>query len=310
MLKQHEAINCEIDAIEEIITKDKKRNAQFNALVQEMYETMLNLHDETIIAGYSRMLEKLYNDKLTVNEAEKILEAEFSSFGNAAGNSMASWTGDLYHLGIDEVAAQVNIKLTYNVFDKRAISILQNQNMFWIGEYYNEHSKSIVGNELRKIFVEGASRETIADNLLTMLGDETKRGKAYFDAFTEHTASRLRNMGITSGYEEAEIEYAEVVAIIDDRTTPICREMNRRLIPVQRMTKIRDDILAVETDGKTAEEVRDQMKSIVPFWDQEMTKSIVGQTTEKILDAHPGLSLPPYHWRCRTQTVAHFEDEA
>ena len=59
-------------------------------------------------------------------------------------------------------------------------------------------------------------------------------------------------MGHVSGYEDAGIEYAEIVAVMDDRTSPICRHLNGRIIPVSAMSAQRDQLLAASKSRSIA----------------------------------------------------------
>lgn len=298
-------------AIEEILTKAPTRDAEFHQLIEDIYLLLGKTFEKETKAIYQVLLKQLYDGELTADKADKIVsEALGINLSEKLAEPMYEWAVKVHHLGTEEIAAQAGIDISYNLADRRAINILNKQNLFWIGEYYNEQSRDIMQNEFNRMFAEGITRNEIAELLATTLDDGNRRALNYFRGFTEHAASRVRSVGQITGYEKANIEYAQVVATLDDRTTEICREMNGRLIPVRIMSEVKNDLVSIETEGRSVDEVKDDLKRIVPFWNDKNTKDqISGRDTKNILQHHRELSMPPYHWRCRTKTVAYFEEE-
>lgn len=75
-------------------------------------------------------------------------------------------------------------------------------------------------------------------------------------------------------------------AVMDDRTSAVCRSLNGRVISVSHLTQQRDRILGAKT--------REQLKDAAA-WPQPLNP-----TTP--LPANVG--VPPYHYRCRTTLMA------
>ena len=100
-------------------------------------------------------------------------------------------------------------------------------------------------------------------------------------------STKAREIGRIAGFEEAGITEVRVRAVMDAKTSPVCRSMNGRIIEIQHLTAQRDDILAAKTI--------DQLKNAAawPTPQQGPTKSLPHN-----------VGIPPYHYRCRTTLMA------
>lgn len=306
-----EKIIQEIDAIVEVLTK-APRTANVQILIGEIYSILSSQYAEEIQNTYKKLVDLLNKNRLSPAKAEEIMIDELNeSFMGKAKDSVREWTDTVYRQGLEEIGGQAGIRTSYTAMDKRVVDLLNKQNIFFIGKYHTEQNAPIIKQQIKEIFTEGATKEQIAKNLAQILDDGSRRALNYWQGYVEHTADRVRNMGEVSAYEQGKMEYAQVVATLDDRTTDICREMNGRLIPVGVMSEVRDEILAIEIEGRSTEEVKSDLEKVAPFWDDRTTKDrIAGRSTQDIVSHNKNLSLPPYHYRCRTRTVAYFEEKA
>ena len=130
------------------------------------------------------------------------------------------------------------------------------------------------------------------------------KSKPYWAIMADHTASKTREMGRVAGYERAGISHVQVRAHLDDSTTPICRAMHGRVIPVSKLKSQRDDYLAaIKVRNQTAAKQAWKMHSSLNGKD---SGNMAGLSTNRIPNH---TANPPYHFRCRTITVAYFMDE-
>ena len=107
-------------------------------------------------------------------------------------------------------------------------------------------------------------------------------------------------MGHVSGYETAGVQYVKIVAVLDSKTTPICRAMNGKVFKVADFRKQYDKIIrAAEKHDLKA------YKAAQPMISGKAMKGEISDEDIKRL----GIKLPPYHFRCRTTHVAYFEGE-
>lgn len=107
-------------------------------------------------------------------------------------------------------------------------------------------------------------------------------------------------MGHISGYETAGVQYVKIVAVIDSKTTPICRAMNGKVFKVAEFRKQYDKIIhaAAHHDLKAYKAAQPMVSG----------KAMSGEISDEDIK-RLGIKLPPYHFRCRTTHVAYFENE-
>ncbi len=107
--------------------------------------------------------------------------------------------------------------------------------------------------------------------------------------FANHVVTRSRESGRVDGYERAGVEYLQIRAVLDHRTSCICRNLHGRIIEVDKARRLRARLM----DAKSPEDV----KEIAPWVPCDGVK---GKRSSE-LPEH--LALPPYHFGCRTRTV-------
>ena len=286
----------------------KRKNKQFEAEINALYEQILNTRDAHIKELFRESLKQLYAGHLTGEDLIKNFNQYLGKdLANDLLKPMQVWSEIVYKLGMNEVSA--GIRLGYNVHDQRAVELVNNNNIFFIGEYYNNTNGDVMRNEIKELFSGELTRNKIADSLLELVALDREKGAHYFEGFIEHASSRIRNIGNVAGYIKAGIDYAEVFATLDDSTSEICKEMHGRIIPVSQMKELADDYLNIETEGRSVADVKADLKRLVPFVSAKEFENIRGCSTAMKLLNCPGLAMPPYHWRCRTETIAYFPDE-
>lgn len=135
--------------------------------------------------------------------------------------------------------------------------------------------------------------------LETALEDHVTASKTYWEILADHSLTKIQNMAHVSGYETAGVQYVKIVAVIDSKTTPICRAMNGKVFKVKEFRKQYDKIMA-------AAEKHDlkAYKAAQPMISGKAMKGEISDEDIKRL----GIKLPPYHFRCRTTHVAYFSD--
>lgn len=205
---------------------------------------------------------------------------------------------DTYALG--KRAAGVDFSLTQA--DLNTLNILEHQSLTWVRDAYENNISAELNEALRAYFKEGLTRIHLSERLEELLS-KTKRPKmlGYFDLLADHVATRAAEIGHVSGYEDADVEAVEVVAVLDDRTSDICRHMHGRIISVSTLAKQRDSLLeaARNNDYDAAKRAQPMLsgKRAAEILSMDRTSDITGSS----------VGLPPYHFRCRTTTVARFE---
>lgn len=120
-------------------------------------------------------------------------------------------------------------------------------------------------------------------------------------------AYRAFNLGVLLAAEEAGIERLIAINPNDDRTTPFCRWVHRKVIRVSKARRKIDAFL-----GAAEAQDRGKMIRAWPFLKQskgalERLRARNGGSQILGFRRHfANVGLPPYHWKCRTRAVPEF----
>jgi hypothetical protein len=217
---------------------------------------------------------------------EKIYAAGVASAARAIGSAATASIGSA---GAAIALLPASVGLSLSLADKRAIEIIGRQNLFWIGEHYNKEVKERFDRLLTEYFQEGLSRLKFAERLKDTFGPWTKQESDYWEGLADHITRKTREMGRVSGYEASGVKYVKVVARLDFKTSRICRSMNGRLIPVAKMRSQLNRTMSANS-----------REEILAAWG--WLEDFHGKTS----DLPANVAMPPYHYRCRTGTVAYY----
>lgn len=280
-----------------------------------LYDKTLTQLTDLLAGTYDKQRRKAINDaisclvsvdrvkftKTDVNKINGIFEDALGiDLQEAVTGGVTNLTSKTYKIGINEIANAVGVKLSFSLADRNAAEILAKQNLFWVGNFYDEQVKETMERIIGGYFADGLTIEDVAAKLEIQFFEKTDKGVSYFEGLAEHVTSRVREMGKITGYEKAGIEYLQVKAIVDDRTSAICLRMNGTLIPVSEAVKLRDKLLAA---AKPAD-----VKKITPWYDITDLPDGKDNGSGVDFDKLPaGMAFPPYHFRCRTITIAYFK---
>jgi hypothetical protein len=119
----------------------------------------------------------------------------------------------------------------------------------------------------------------------------THKGKSYFALAASLQVSRLSAFGFLAKAVERGLEHYRIDAVLDDRTCPVCKELDGKVFPVEAGFAHANMILDVQNPS--------ELQSIAPFYAQD--KISVAQlklySTDDLIEQ--GLLLPPFHFLCR-----------
>lgn len=195
----------------------------------------------------------------------------------------------LYLAGAVEGAGK-RLKFALGPPDYRALDLIGRQNYFWLMEHYGQDVQQGFEGLLNQAYADGWSRDRLAEALRAHFADLKPASRAYFDGLADHSVRKLREIGRVAGYQRAGITHVKVKAILDRRTSDVCRAMNGRIVPVATLAAQRERIL--NANGK------EELKQAQP-WLKDFAAA------SELPDRY---GLPPYHYRCRTVTVAYFPE--
>jgi len=183
-------------------------------------------------------------------------------------------------------------EIAFNPWDSQAIEWNKNQAVYWIGDSYTRNLADQLRDLLIPAFTEGASREELGRILQQAMEDRFGRSKYYYEGLANHIVTRSFNFGVLSGMRDAGVDKYQITAVMDDRTTPICIEMNGKIFSVSRGFELADQLMAAQDP--------DDVKRVAP-WVQPSDLEDVGRNGDEL---PAGMAMPPYHFNCRTTVIA------
>jgi len=195
------------------------------------------------------------------------------------------------------------------LFDKprqEAVDWLVRHDRFWIGKVFPEHVRDSFRDTIVGGLDEGLGRKAIGRRLRDLMaGTKDAPGKLeLYNRVAAASVNRAHNWGGMFSLEEARVEEYVFRAVMDERTSRICRELNGRVFSVPRVMSVVRQTL----DGPPS-----AIESIAPWptFDADRNDFFV-QTGErraylksKSSDwlAEHGIALPPLHGSCRSVVV-------
>lgn len=122
--------------------------------------------------------------------------------------------------------------------------------------------------------------------------------ESYFRGLGETTLNRGRNFSSLRAIADAEISRYTITAILDIKTSTICRHMHGRSFSTEQGLQYIDNVI----NSKTVEEFKS-----VAGWKRDLSEFGITGQRQKLNDtdlssqlANAGLALPEYHFKCRT----------
>jgi len=280
-----------------IIQKDEKG---YKKLLKKLNTLLVNTFDKKIETAIKHSLDylesigELFFNNNHLNHIQNIFQSEIGmDFPDIVNADVFTLNQQIYKFGIGEIGKSTGLKLAFDVADAEASAILGNHNLFWVQDYYTAQLQDDIDKILKPYFTSDKTIQEVMSDIQSKFSTVTNKGIDYFEGLAEHTTNRVRELGKITGYEKAGIIKYEIRAVMDDRTSDICLTMNGQIFEVSSGIDFRDTILGLDDPSS--------IKDVAPW----RTASEISNLSTAELP--PGMELPPYHWRCRTTTVAYFE---
>ena len=284
-----------------------KDSAAFERLYRELQGALTKAWNEemrkAIIAALDR-LRDLGAGAFTARDGASVMRALEERVGPdairaAMREPVVNLTDALFRAGAAEVGRAASVDIAFMRPDLDALDALKDNNLFWVGEHWNRHTKDKLDAVLTEYFTEGMTREELAQRMADDFRTLTSRSHVYWEAVADHMATKGREIGRVTGYQRAGIQAVQIRAHLDERTTPCCRQLHGRVLTVDHLASQRDAYFAASAQGNVEE-----MKDI---WVMHGKGADLSGTATRDLK---GVGSPPYHYRCRTITVAYWEKPA
>lgn len=256
------------EAIDTVIRAIKGRNST----------AQLELFTENNLNEMIASLRPILGDRFAGDIAKAMKEIELQSYG----------------IGL---TGSVKVQPTFHLIDRQALRFLEDHNVYWVKNFYDKQLREKVVELGSKVLEEGMNRQQAGQIFEDAFADQLETYSwRYWQGFANHVVTRSREFGAVERYVRAQRNYLQVKAIIDHRTTEVCRHMHNKVFKVSSAVEIRDKLLAAETP--------EQVIEIAPW----MKPAAIRGKPSTALPNH--MSLPPYHFNCRTRTVTITDKEA
>lgn len=253
--------------------------------------------DEAVLAvsGVGSRLERdLEGDRGTrMRDALLAALAAFTLTGRKSGKTLVGESG----------RSTSSISGSLTSADRGAVAALADQQLWWIGRFWGEHlSKTISATITREAVVGGLGREEVGRIVRGVVGGTfpgvgvpgTWSGSTeqYFTSLAGTVRNQASNYGVLTTFVEGGVERYRIVAVLDKRTSDVCRLMDGREFSVRTGAKLAADRL----DADSPEAV----KNVSPWRSATSAETIAGAENPEEALSRAGMALPPYHGSCRS----------
>lgn len=189
---------------------------------------------------------------------------------------------------LDPTILSTVAKVHAEIVTNRSANLIRRYGANAIADHSVEHDQLIKS--------EAHIRKKSTDDLADMLNAAVDGTSKMMSSISANlSTSRLVSYGFLHGAHELGIRKYQLQAVLDERTSDICRELDGRVFEVDRALSYAERVLRT-TDPE-------ELKSIAPFL--KGTKAAIKhlhETSDQDLQAQ-GVMVPPFHPGCRTVLV-------
>ena len=205
-----------------------------------------------------------------------------------------------------------NIATLWDKPRKEAVDWLVEHDRFWLGRVFPEHLSDDFRNTIVAGMEEGLGRKDIGARLREMvLGKPGMPAKQeYYNRIAAASVNRARNWGGMFSLNAAGFTEYEIHAVMDERTSAICREMDEKVFRVRDAMDLINRTLAAEPAD---------IETLAPWPRYDVERNdhflMIGGEKEYLSGkssswlAGQGLSLPPYHGNCLRKGTRVFTEQ-
>ncbi|WP_459875309.1 hypothetical protein [Campylobacter concisus] len=263
------------------------KNKSVSELVDEFIKQNAKLAKKELEAQLANLLifiNENYNiDKKVLKE---LVNSKISSMGLSINPN------NLEEIYAVLAGKNIAVNIVFDEIDIRAINAMRN-NFYWVGKEFNKDFTDRLKDIIESTFRGDVARSELAQRLKDEFASELKQSVRYFEGVSDHIISQNQNISTVNQARKYGVKYYKVVAVMDSRTSAICRSMNGRLIPAEHIERQCDNIMNAKDMAS---------KKAAATW----AKAPYNGRSDK-MDSNFG--MPPYHFRCRTEIMPAWVDE-
>jgi len=196
--------------------------------------------------------------------------------------------------------------------DQRVIDFVRNSQTLYVRDRYGERAEEF-SDQAREIVAdaleEGLGQEEIGERLNDALGGKSSAPLlgGYWDNIATIFANRARNFSALATMDQADIQSFKFVAVMDEVTSRICREMHGRVFSVEAGMSTFSDAAKSKDPASVqpfvSETTDEEGESRLTYKTPGGQRRAVSELSDDELEA-AGISVPPLHGHCRSTIVA------
>ncbi len=236
--------------------------------------------------------------RVTQDDLQVIIEVLRSEAGPKMAKDMREGLltlfGKSYLNGKAIGLSQQLLDVSFSLRDEVSVNWLTNHHTYWIGNYFDKNISGAISQTVASGLEQGLGRDEVGKLLSNFFEDYPgvpAKPQNYWSGLAGSAMNRSRNFGLIRGYKEVDIAELEIIAMDDERTCPICGEMNGKIIPVGKAYG--------QVERMIASENPEDVKAVSPWLSFDDISGLdIGQIMDK------GMILPPFHFSCRCTVVS------
>ena len=232
-------------------------------------------------------------------------------FAEAVAEDVGVMVDEMYEASRSAMARRVGIpRDTFSVVDEGSLATLRRHNLYWIRGNYDRNVRVGIERATAEALEQGLGRKALAEELKRRFTAQFALTDNHWITISSASLNRTRTVAQVRTYEIAEVTHYEIVAVLDARTSEICRYMDGRVFSVESAVRTVNEL-------EEADDPAD-VKRVMPWlrWDEARQAPFAilggervdlppagadrGQANRSIERVAP---LPPYHGRCRSATA-------
>ena len=213
------------------------------------------------------------------------------NFALAAVEKAQIIMAEMYAVAAEASAAALAITPALTAVDLATIEFLKNVDIHFLGSMYDKLIRIRINEIAAEVLIEGFGEAELARRLHLEFGTLIlKTGETGINTIANDTINRARNYSRINQYSKVGIETYEFVAILDEKTSPICRFMNGRVFTVESAKGLVDDTLNF---GEVTDSTENKFKQIRPWGNVDTKRFKLGQNAIFIKDGRGKKSFLP-----------------
>lgn len=251
---------------------------------------------------YGLMTKKDWSD-LSEKEREAIYQLAAGKLADA-GAEMGEMAAPVIRREAERVYTEVRevlsgklgISADFEAIDQKLIDTFARDNNYWIGKHYTEEHLEAVKRIGARALEEGLGRDELADLFKDALGSQFEDYR-YWDVLSSTVINRSRTYSTVRSMHLIGIKEYVWMAVNDERTCPICGELDGQVFKTERIYEIIEETASLENP--------EDLKTTTPWLSVDPEGEIYYKDAageRRVVDIHnveelqnAGMGFPPIH---------------